>query len=465
MIVLVLLFGLAFRLIALNQSLWLDEAINVVNAKNLNLVDFVTKYPVGDFHPPLYFAILWIWGHFFGFSEISIRLPSVVLGIATIWLVYLVGKDLFSKKVGLIGALLLSVAPLHIYYSQEARMYSLATFTTALSFYFLIRLVHGKSLVSYILSLILLLYSDYLIYLILPSQTLFILWSDRTLLKKVVLSQVISLISLTPWLPVFNQQLQAGKEAAILLPNWAQVVGGGTIKNMGLLFTKTIIGRISFDNKLVYGLTVAAPGIVYGFLFLRAARKLTWQIKLLLCWIVLPIVLALLISVFIPVFSYFRMIFILPAFYLVIALGLESLPKKYFKLALGALLLASLFFLGVFYINPKFQREDWRAAVNTIENVADEKSFVIFEDNNVPAPYQYYSTNKVKLMPGLLKVPAKSLHDIVDLKGINKIYLFEYLVDVTDTDRFLQKKILEDGFREIKIYDFNGVGFVHNLNR
>lgn len=134
MIWLILLIGLIVRIILLDQSLWLDEAINIVNAKNLGFLDFVTKYPIGDFHPPLYFAILWIWGHLFGFSENIARLPSVLLGVGTIGLTYLIGKDLFSerssptgKKVGLLGALLLALAPLHVYYSQEARMYSLAT--------------------------------------------------------------------------------------------------------------------------------------------------------------------------------------------------------------------------------------------------------------------------------------------------------------------------------------------------
>ena len=464
MIWIILLLGLIIRLILLDQSLWLDEAINVVNAKNLSLLDFITKYPIGDFHPPLYFAILWIWGHVFGFSEISVRLPSVILAVATLGLTYLIGKDLFSKKIGLLTALILTLAPLHIYYSQEARMYSLSCFAAALSFYFLIRLVQGKSWLGYILSLVLLLYSGYLVYLILPSQLIFVLWSKKSFLKKVVLSQIISLICLVPWLSIFNQQLQTGRMAAILLPNWAQVVGGGTVKNIGLLVTKTITGRISFDNKLVYGLAIVIPGIVYGFLILRAVIKLTWQIKLLLCWIIIPIILALLISIFIPVFSYFRMIFILPAFYLIVALGLETLPKKYFRLALGFLIISSLFFLGIFYTNPRFQRENWKGAVSTLENRAGQETVIMFEDNNIPAPYLYYTTGSVKLLPGLSKVPAASLQDTVDLKGINKIYQFEYLVDITDPNRFLQKKI-ESEFKKIETLNFNGVGFVYVYER
>src|SRR5690348_14814461 len=98
MIYLILIFGFALRLIASNQSLWLDEAINVLAAKDLSFWQFVSSYPIGDFHPPLYFGILWVWSHLFGYNEIFLRLPSIFLGVGTIYVVYLLGKELFDKK-------------------------------------------------------------------------------------------------------------------------------------------------------------------------------------------------------------------------------------------------------------------------------------------------------------------------------------------------------------------------------
>ena len=126
MIWLILFLALFFRFINLNQSLWWDEAINVVYAQTSDFWWFITKYPVGDFHPPGWFAILWVWGHLFGFSEIMVRMPSVILGAATVGLTFLLGKELFNRRVGFLSAFLLAIAPLHVYYSQEARMYVLA---------------------------------------------------------------------------------------------------------------------------------------------------------------------------------------------------------------------------------------------------------------------------------------------------------------------------------------------------
>src|SRR5579884_1198622 len=121
MIFLILLVSLILRLITLNQSLWLDESINVLAGKSLGFWQFVSAYPTGDFHPPLYFGILWIWERLFGYSEIAVRFPSVFLGVASIYLTFLLGKELFNKKVGLISALLTALGPILVFYSQEAR--------------------------------------------------------------------------------------------------------------------------------------------------------------------------------------------------------------------------------------------------------------------------------------------------------------------------------------------------------
>src|SRR5688572_2524708 len=108
MIFFILTVALILRLINLDQSLWLDEAINVLAAKNLPFWHYVTGYSIGDFHPPGYFVILWVWGHIFGFSEISVRMPSVLMGVGTVFITFLLAKDLFSKKIALIAAFLLA---------------------------------------------------------------------------------------------------------------------------------------------------------------------------------------------------------------------------------------------------------------------------------------------------------------------------------------------------------------------
>src|SRR3990167_10650724 len=145
MIFIILLIALVLRFISLNQSLWLDEAINVNVARALSFKSLIFNYSLGDFHPPLYHLILRGWILLFGSSEVLVRLPSVFLGVATVLITYLIGKKLFENKTALIGATLMSTAPLHIYYSQEARMYMLAAFLSSLSIYFFISILKKDS--------------------------------------------------------------------------------------------------------------------------------------------------------------------------------------------------------------------------------------------------------------------------------------------------------------------------------
>ena len=205
MILLILVLAIILRLILINQSLWLDEAINILAVKNFSYSQLIIQYSIGDFHPPLFHLVLKFWTQIFGFSEIAARSFSVLTGVATVFVVYLIGKEIKSEKLGLISAVFLATAPLHIYYSQEARMYSLAAFlVTTLVYFFLKILKAGKPIFWFLFSLILILtfYTDYLPYFILIPLNLYIFWQLKNLkpefLAKWFTSQLVAIIFLLP---------------------------------------------------------------------------------------------------------------------------------------------------------------------------------------------------------------------------------------------------------------------------
>lgn len=455
MIWLILVLALFLRLINLNQSLWLDEAINVVYAKSNDFWWFIIKYPIGDFHPPGWFAILWIWGHLFNFSEISVRSPSVICGVLTVCLTYLIGKELFGRKTGTFAALFLAVAPLHIYYSQEARMYSMAAFAVAFSMYSLIRLISGKKhgLLLYILSTALVLYSDYLAYFIIPAQLIFLIWVKK-LDRKILVCFFVPMITLLPWLNIFFLQIRSGMNTAGILPVWSQVVGGGSLKDLLLIPIKIFFGKVTFFNKTLYMIVSGLVGAIFAGIFIFGIKKIDQSMKLLLSWIFIPLILAFLISFLIPVLSYFRMIFILPAVYLILAKGIENLPKKFAIPAIVFICLVSLSSLFGYYLNPKFQREDWRGAVSFVSQNLDNQTFVVFEYNEIPAPVRYYRNDLSSFRGGF----SENLTN--DLKDKSRVFLFEYLVDIYDPKRLVERKLEYLNFVETKTYDFQGVGFV-----
>jgi len=129
----ILLLALILRLINLNQSLWLDEAVQAITAKGS--FAYIFQEIIGDFHPPLYHFLMHYWVSIFGSSEIAIRMPSVLFGVGTVWLVYKIAKIICGqwsvvsgqglgvkdhqslitnhKSLATIAALFLATAPFH----------------------------------------------------------------------------------------------------------------------------------------------------------------------------------------------------------------------------------------------------------------------------------------------------------------------------------------------------------------
>lgn len=460
MIILILLIGVLLRVISLDQSLWFDEAGNIIHAQRTSLEYYLTKYLLGDFHPPLWFAILWLWTHSVGSSVFLIRLLPVIFGSLTIFITYLIGKN-FSKNIGFITALMLTTSPLHIYYSQEARPYALAAMSVTLCFYFLIRLIDKKkyALIGYAFSASLVLYSSYVAYFIFPAQFLYLIFFQRTILKRYFLAFLLSLIMFIPWLFILPNQLVQGQNLASVVTGWKDVVGGAGIKEGFLLWVKIIFGRVSMENNWVYLALLVILSVPYLIILYKNFKSFS-KTKLFWFWFLIPSFLAWVFSFYIPVFSYFRVLFIFPAFYLLIGFGLEYFSKK-IKLGLLLVILVIQITLSFTYLlNPKFQREDWVNAVKFTRNNIDSNSQVIFEHNEIPSPFIYYGSDIKNAQPGLKKIPAKDTQDLANLEIKEKIYLYEYLVDITDPNRILERKLINLGYEQTEIFNFRGVGFI-----
>jgi len=105
---------------------------------------FSAVSPRMETNPPLYHLLLWFWVKLTGSSVFALRFLSLILGVLTVPLVYRLARLAFGELVGLLAALLCAISPFQVYYSQEARMYALATFFTTLSMFLLARIVSGE---------------------------------------------------------------------------------------------------------------------------------------------------------------------------------------------------------------------------------------------------------------------------------------------------------------------------------
>ncbi len=95
--------------------------------------------------PPLYYAVAWFWTQVTGTGEVGLRSVSAAAGVATVPVAYLLGAELSSRRAGLFAAALVAVNPMLLWYSQEARAYSLFILLTAISLLYFVRtLDHGR---------------------------------------------------------------------------------------------------------------------------------------------------------------------------------------------------------------------------------------------------------------------------------------------------------------------------------
>src|SRR5215204_1467632 len=122
-------YGLGF------QSLWSDELASW-DISNRETISQVIGGVRSDDHPPLYFLILRFAQWIFGDSEWALRLPSAFAGWLCIPAIYLLGKRLYSEREGIVAALFLAVFWAPIYFSQEARVYSMLILLSILTSYF-----------------------------------------------------------------------------------------------------------------------------------------------------------------------------------------------------------------------------------------------------------------------------------------------------------------------------------------
>src|SRR4051794_38069858 len=89
--------------------------------------------------PPLYYALAWLWTQVTGTGELGLRSVSALAGVATVPVAYLLGVELSKRRAGVVAAALVAVNPMLVWYSQEARAYSLFALLTALSLLFFVR--------------------------------------------------------------------------------------------------------------------------------------------------------------------------------------------------------------------------------------------------------------------------------------------------------------------------------------
>lgn len=132
------------RVPGLNDGLWWDEIRTLVDSVRLPLYRIVTVFP-GDNQHTLYSVLAHVSIGVFGEHAWSLRLPAMLIGVATVPMLYFFAREFVGRTEALLASLLLAVAYHHVWFSQNARGYSTLAFLTLLSSWLVLRGVQRGS--------------------------------------------------------------------------------------------------------------------------------------------------------------------------------------------------------------------------------------------------------------------------------------------------------------------------------
>ncbi|MBL8729430.1 MAG: glycosyltransferase family 39 protein [Planctomycetes bacterium] len=122
LLALLVVIGLVLRLPLMGRSVWFDEAC-MSNQRLGTWAQLLATLYV-DIHPPLYVTFMHCWNNVFGDGEWSMRIPPLVAGLTSIPLLFWAGQRMVGRRAALWAAMLLTVSPVHVWYSAEARLYA-----------------------------------------------------------------------------------------------------------------------------------------------------------------------------------------------------------------------------------------------------------------------------------------------------------------------------------------------------
>lgn len=275
---LILLVGLTVRLYRLDaQSIWYDEGWSIELAHETPGRALVRLQEFADPHPPGYYLLLIAWGRLVGQSVWALRALSALLGVLTLLALYWAGRLLFDRTTGLVAAFFLAIAPAHIVYSQEMRMYTLLTACLAA----LLGLFYqyggntapwkARHWIALIALESLALYTHFFAVFALAAFNFwlgvkFVLRARREGLRPLLFwlgSQVIVLLTYLPWLPVTLQRAATHTTLAQFTPglgpffldSWAFLLGGHIAlygrEPLYRLFTLAALGGLSLGALLM----------------------------------------------------------------------------------------------------------------------------------------------------------------------------------------------------------------------
>jgi 4-amino-4-deoxy-L-arabinose transferase-like glycosyltransferase len=372
------------------QPLWWDEGWTVYFATS-GVGEMIARTAI-DIHPPFYYLVLHLWTLLAGPGAVAVRLFSAVVGTLSVPLLFIVGRRLFGVRPGLMASLTLAVAPFHVYYSQEARMYGLVTLLVLASTYLCLSLLErGEDSrlgwvrwVLYVVVTSLAMYTQYYAAFVPLAQTLFVLLYVRRykgIVVRWIGAQAALAVAYLPWLAYAGPKLVAYVGEKLVKEGDVPVGFWTYFQNHFLAFS---VGHLSQGRAMLSWLAVAfvalaVLGLAAALTSYRTKHLDGWQgreaVVFGLLWLLFPVSLGYLVNLRYPFTSpAIERLFLLaaPAFCLLIGVGLSWLGDRSRVAWLAPLLVALMSAAPLFdyYVTERYAEEDYRPLVAKVQALA-----------------------------------------------------------------------------------------------
>jgi mannosyltransferase len=378
------------------KQLWLDEILQVLHSSPNSLRGILDAVVLDRGGAPLDYAVQHIFMSGLGGSiEWSARFHAALFGVLSVLLVYLVCREIFSnERLSLLSALLFCIYPFHQRYSQEGRPYSLFVLLTLTMYFLLFRLVKKNRWplwVCFGLSTVLAFYTHVYTAFVLCAQLVFLIVFQRSQKESwsmawrryagFLVCATIAVAAYLPWL--FFSYFNARGEIAPQINS--------------RLFLEAI-KRLSDGSYLLSTLLICSA--VAGIFYLIRARRFL-EMSSLLIWIIVPLPMVLVLLTwrsydFVPR----QLLFITPAFFILVASGIEYLKQKINRRYFYPEAIIILISIGIIALHYHDDRDDIRGAAQFLKvNVQSPDLVVAPQLANYmclyfPEIYRYSANNR-----------------------------------------------------------------------
>ncbi|MDZ7746780.1 MAG: glycosyltransferase family 39 protein [Halobacteriales archaeon] len=398
------------------ESLWIDEIITVRFLAEYTPLELLTVIPSQQPHFPPYYVFLDLWSGLFGRGAVRLRFPSAVAGTLSVPVAYLLVRRLYTAPAGLLAAATLAVSRYHIADAQEVRMYAFVTLGVLASTYAFTRLDEGRRLHVAYLGLTLFALSLHPFAVFLPLVHATFLAIER-----------VAPASAGTWTAPDTSWPVALASLPILVVGIFGIVsflGGARLTFVAMPGAREIAVVLgSFFGRWPWPWNLAIGGgcglLALGGLWAGRREPAT---RLLACWLAVPIAGLLAISYLAtPVLFDRYAVVAAPAFPLlavrgVLALGspesvdIQFATARAVQLAVAGCLLLALASSGV-ALHTTTDKEEWNAAVETVESRADDGALVVVSDCITRRAYTYYADRTGLTVIGSVGPESGTPHD------------------------------------------------------